>query len=302
MTTGPAQLPAGARRARGLAALAVAYGTALAVAIAVGWTFRGRHPVLVAGAADLAATLTVFAFSVRHDNSSLYDPYWSVAPIPIALYWASGAGGGSALRRGWVLAVVCVWGARLTANQLARWRGLGDEDFRYRELRARGGRWYWPLSLVGIHVLPTTWVFLGLLAAFPALAGRGGGLRALDAVAVVVAGGAVLLEAAADRQLVRFRRSRDDAGAVLASGLWAISRHPNYLGESLFWWGIFFSGVAAEPRWAWAVVGPLAITLLFLRVSVPWMDRHMAARHPAWAERVRGVPALLPWPRRRGDR
>jgi steroid 5-alpha reductase family enzyme len=297
MTTAHA-LPAGERRTRGLAALALAYASALGVALAVGWGLRGRGPVLVAAAADLAATLTVFAFSVRHDNSSLYDPYWSVAPVPIALYWAWGAEGGSGLRRGWVLAVVCLWGMRLTANQLARWRGLGDEDFRYRELRARSGRWYWPLSLVGVHVLPTAWVFLGLLAAFPALAGRGGGLRTLDAVAVVVAGGAVLLEAVADWQLARFRR-RHDPGAVLVSGLWAISRHPNYLGEILFWWGIFLSGVAAEPRWAWAVVGPLAITILFLRVSVPWMDRHMGARHPAWAEQVRGVPALLPWWRSR---
>jgi steroid 5-alpha reductase family enzyme len=199
-----------------------------------------------------------------------------------------------------VLAVVCLWGVRLTANQLARWRGLGDEDFRYRELRARSGRWYWPLSLVGIHVLPTAWVFLGLLAAFPALAGPGGGLRVLDAVAAVVAGGAVVLETVADWQLRRFQRLRGDPGAVLVSGLWARSRHPNYLGEILFWWGIFLSGVAAAPGWAWAVVGPLAITLLFVRVSVPWMDRRMAARHPAWAERLSRVPALLPWPRGRG--
>jgi steroid 5-alpha reductase family enzyme len=300
MTTAPAPHRAAGRRARGLTALAVAYATALAVALAVGWALRGRHPVLVAAAADLAATVVVFAFSVRHDNSSIYDPYWSVAPIPIALYWASGAGGGSGLRRGWVLAIVCLWAVRLTVNQLARWGGLDDEDFRYRELRARSGRWYWLLSLVGVHVMPSLWVFLGLLAAFPALAGRGGGLGALDAVAVVVAGGAVALEAAADWQLRRFLRLRRDPAAVLVSGLWAVSRHPNYLGEILFWWGIFLSGVAAEPGWAWAIAGPLAITLLFLRVSVPWMDRRMAARHPAWAERVRGVPALLPWRRRRG--
>jgi steroid 5-alpha reductase family enzyme len=301
MTTPSA--PVTRERARGLAALAVAYATALAVGLAVGWGLRRRDPVLVALAADLAATLTVFAFSVRHDNSSIYDPYWSVAPIPIALYWASVAGGGSGLRRSWVLAVICLWGARLTANQLQRWGGVGHEDFRYRELRARARRWYWPLSLAGVHLLPTIWVFLGLLAAYPALAGRGGALRALDAVAVVVAGGAVLLEAVADWQLRRFRRVRDDPAAVLVSGLWAVCRHPNYLGEILFWWGIFLSGVAAEPRWAWAALGPLAITLVFLRVSVPWMDRHLAARHPGWAERVRGVPALLPWRRAwRGER
>ena len=299
MKTTSALEPAGDRRRRGLAALAVAYAAALAAALAVGWALRGRHPVLVAAAADAAATLVVFAFSVRHDNSSLYDPYWSVAPIPIALYWASLAdGGGSGLRRAWVLAIVCAWGVRLTANQLARWGGLGDEDFRYAELRARSGRWYWPASLAGVHLMPTIWVFLGLLPVFPALAGSGREWRALDAAAVVVTGGAVLLEAVADWQLGAFVRARRDPAAVLDSGLWALSRHPNYLGEILFWWGLFLSGVAAAPGRAWTMVGPLAITLLFVFVSVPWMDRRMAARHPAWVERLRTVPALVPWPRR----
>ncbi len=286
------------RRADGLAALAVAYGAALAAALAVGWALGARHPILVAAAADAAATLVVFAFSVRHDNSSVYDPYWSVAPVPIALWWASlGAGEGSGARRAWVLAVVLVWAARLTANHLSRWRGLGDEDFRYAELRARSGRWYWPLSLAGVHLMPTAWVFLGLLPTFPALAGPGRPWRALDAAAVAVAGGAVLLEAVADGQLRRFVRRRRDPAAVLDTGVWALCRHPNYLGEILFWWGLWLSGVAAAPAWAWTAVGPLAITLLFVFVSVPWMDRRMASRHPAWIGRLRTVPALVPWPR-----
>ncbi len=286
-----------ARRASSLSALAIAYGAALAVALAVGWALRGRHPVLVAAAADVAATLVVFAFSVGHDNSSMYDPYWSVAPVPIALYWASLGGGADGLRRAWVLAVVLAWAARLTGNQLARWGGLHDEDFRYAELRARSGRWYWPLSLAGVHLMPTAWVFLGLLPTFPALAGPGRRLNALDVVAAIVTGGAVLLEAAADARLRAFVRTRRDPAAVLDTGVWALCRHPNYLGEILFWWGLWLSGVAAAPGWAWAFVGPAAITLLFVFVSVPWMDRRMVSRHPAWAERLRSVPALVPWPR-----
>lgn len=292
---------AGERRSRGRVALAVTYAAALAVALAVGWALRARHPVLVAAAADVAATLVVFAFSVRHDNSSLYDPYWSVAPIPVALYWAAlaGDGSGGGLRRAWLLAIVCVWGVRLTANQLGRWGGLADEDFRYVELRGRSGRWYWPLSLVGIHLAPTAWVFLGLLPAYPALARSVRPWTALDTAAAAVAGGAVLLEAVADRQLRRFVDARRDPAAVLDTGVWALCRHPNYLGEVMFWWGLYLSGVAAAPGWAWTLVGPLAITLLFVFVSVPWMDRRMAARHPAWIARLHEVPALLPWPRRR---
>jgi steroid 5-alpha reductase family enzyme len=292
--------PAADRR-RLLAAVAAAYATALGAALATALALAGRHPLLVAGAADVAATLAVFAFSVRHDNASLYDPYWSVAPVPIALYLAAAAPPGAAapLRRALALALVLAWAARLTFNCLARWRSLADEDFRYVEIRRRTGRLYWPASLISIHLLPTGWVFLGLLPLYPALALPGRPAGWLDLAAALVAGGAVAVEAVADRQLRAFLAARRDPAAVLDAGLWARCRHPNYLGEILFWWGLWLLGLAAAPGWWWTVAGPLAITLLFALVSVPWMDRRMLSRHPAYAARLRATPALLPWPRRR---
>jgi steroid 5-alpha reductase family enzyme len=199
-----------------------------------------------------------------------------------------------------VLLAVGVWGFRLTWNCLLRWRSLEHEDFRYREIRARTGRLYWPASLVSIHLMPTAWVFLGLLPLYPALAAPARFPGWLDLAAAAVALGAVALEAAADRQLRRFLATRADPSQVLDTGLWSLSRHPNYLGEVLFWWGLLLFGLAADPAWAWTAVGAVSITALFLLVSVPWMDRRMLARHPAWAERMRRVPALLPWPRRGG--
>jgi steroid 5-alpha reductase family enzyme len=285
-------------RGHGLFAVALAHASALAAAVAVAWAVRGSHPIAVAAAADLAATLVVFAFSVRYGNSSVYDPYWSVAPIPIVLYWAS-LGSGIGGREVAVVALVCAWGIRLTGNWVARWRGLGDEDFRYVEIRKRTGRAYWPASLVSIHLMPTAWVFLGLLPLYPALSAPGRPPGALDAAAFAVTGLAIALEAAADGQLRTFLRSRREPGAMLETGLWAVSRHPNYLGEVLFWWGLWLFGLAASPGWAWTIVGPASITLLFLLVSVPWMDRRMLSRHPAYAERMRAVPGLFPWPRRR---
>ncbi len=286
-------------RRRGLAAVAVAYAVALAAALAVGWALRGRHPILVAAAADVAATAVVFLFSVRHGNSSVYDPYWSVAPIPIAAYWVAAGGPGPGLRGALVLLLVAAWGVRLTANWVARWRGLGDEDFRYVEIRGKTGRLYWPASLVSIHLMPTAWVFLGMLSTYPALSGPGRPVGALDLLALAVTAGAIAVEALSDLQLRRFLRARRDPAAVLDTGLWALSRHPNYLGEVLFWWGLFLFGLAADPRWAWTAVGPVSITLLFVLVSVPWMDRRMLSRHPEWAGHLRSTSALFPWPRRR---
>ncbi len=292
----PLTEPDRARR-RGLLALALAYAAALGVAVALARALHGRDPLWIAAWADVAATCTVFLFSAAHDNSSVYDPYWSVAPVPIAFYWASL--GPAGLRAAVALALVCAWAARLTGNQLARWRGLGDEDFRYLELRRRTGRGYWPVSFLTVHLFPTAWVFLGLLPLYPALALPARPPGPLDAAAALLAAGGIALEAVADLQLRRFVRRRRDPAEVLSAGLWARSRHPNYLGEILFWWGLFLFGVSAAPRWAFAAVGPLAITALFLLVSVPWMDRRMLARHPAYAERLRTTPALIPWPRRR---
>jgi steroid 5-alpha reductase family enzyme len=288
-----------ASRRRGRIEVAVAYLVAFAAALAVGCAFRDRHPIVVAALADVAATIVVFLFSVTNDNSSFYDPYWSVAPIPIAVYWASVNPSGPGLRTVVALLLVTAWSIRLTANWVARWGGSSDEDFRYAEIRGRTARWYWPASFFSIHLMPTAWVFLGLLPLFGALAAPGRPWGVLDALATLVTAGAILIEAVADLQLHHFIRTRPDVHAVLDTGLWALSRHPNYFGEVTFWWGLFLFGLAADPGWAWTAVGAVSITLLFLLVSIPWMDRRMLARHPGWAAQLRSTPALVPWPRRR---
>jgi steroid 5-alpha reductase family enzyme len=267
------------------------YLAALLVALAVGRACTGMHPIAIAVLADMAATLVVFAGSVALDNSSVYDPYWSVAPLPIALFWAAAARD-FGLRQLLILALLTLWGARLTTNWALRWRGPTDEDFRYVEIRAKTGKAYWPASLASIHLLPTAWVFLGLVPIFPALTRPGLGL--LDVVATLVTGLAVAIETMADHQLRRYLRSPHDQHGILDSGLWSRCRHPNYLGEILFWWGIFLFGLAAQPSWLWSVIGPLSITLLFVFVSVPWMDRRMLSRHPAWSEHMKKVRALVP--------
>ncbi len=279
--------------------MVLAYVVALLVALAVGLLLRGRHPIVVAAAADVAATAVVFAFSVAHDNSSLYDMYWSLAPLPIAAYWASGNPDAPEARQVLVLLLLSVWSLRLTANWWARWQGLHDEDFRYQEIRRRTGRLYWPASFLTIHLMPTAWVFLGMLPVYPAVARPAPGLTALDALAVAVTATAIAVEGVADAQLRRFLRTRQDRAAALESGLWAYSRHPNYFGEVLFWWGLYLFALAVGPRWAWTGVGAVFLTLLFVLVSVPWMDRRMLSRHPGWEVRLRTTSALVPWPKRR---
>jgi steroid 5-alpha reductase family enzyme len=281
-------------RAQGLWVCLGAYLAAAAVAQLTAWAVHGRHPILVAGVADLAATLVVFFFSLAFNNSSLYDPYWSVIPPFIALYWLLRTGtGGLAARQAVVLALLSAWAIRLTANWMRRWQGLGHEDWRYAGYR-RAGAAYWPISFFGFHLLPTMLVFLGCLSLAPAL---GSGLHpfgVLDVVATAVTASAIAIETLADRQLARFLRDARP-GQILDSGLWALSRHPNYFGEVLFWWGLWLFGLAAAPAWAWTVAGPLAITALFLGISTPMMERHLLEHRPHYAEQRRLRSAFVPW-------
>ncbi len=269
-----------------------AYAAALAVAVGAGWAARGWHPLAMVAIADLAGTVVIFASSVAMRNSSMYDPYWSVVPPAVAIYLVDEPS------RSWlVLFLVSAWGVRLTYNWARGWPGMGHEDWRYVDIRRTTGRWYWPASLAGIHLFPTAQVYLGCLALYPAATGARG-LGWVDAVALVVTGGAIAIEAVADEQLRAFGRVKRP-GESMDRGLWRYSRHPNYFGEVSFWWGLWLFGLAARPAdWWWTLAGPVAITAMFLTASIPMIERRNAERRPGYAERMRHVSPLVPWFRR----
>jgi steroid 5-alpha reductase family enzyme len=293
---GPAS---GDARARAFLWIVIAYLAAGIVALLAGIALAGRHPITIAAGADLAATLAVFAFSVAFRNSSFYDPYWSVAPVAIAAWFALAPGSEAAVgaRQILVMAVVALWSVRLTANWARGWTGLAHEDWRYVEIRAKTGALYWPASLAGIHLFPTLIVLLGCLPLWPALATGPRPLGVLDAVAALVTLGGIALEFFADEELRRFRRANPPRGAICETGLWRHSRHPNYLGEMLFWWGLAAFSLAAAGFVWWSWLGALAMTAMFRFSSLPMMERRMLARRPAYAERQQRVPLVVPWPR-----
>ncbi len=254
-----------------------AYVIAMVVAVFAVRAMSLGHPLADLAAGTAIATVVVFAVSVAANNSSIYDPYWSVQPLAIAGYY---------LVTGWqrvdarlVIAtcLVFLYSLRLTSNFYRDWPGLRKEDFRYVELRQKYGRAYWPVSFAGIHFFPTVLVYLGCLPLYAITRPGAAGLRALDVLGIAVTLGAVVFAYVADDQLRRFRKGPGNRGRVADSGLWSVSRHPNYLGEVLTWWGLWVFALASGLGWWWTVVGVVAITIMFLVVSIPWMERRMLA-------------------------
>jgi steroid 5-alpha reductase family enzyme len=290
-----------ASKTRALILVGLAYVTALGAA----WATLAFAPIddllLRTLAADLVATMVIFGWSVAYDNSSFYDAYWSLIPIAIVIHWMMLADPSvPTLRMAAVFFIVVGWGARLTFNWARGWTGLDHEDWRYVDFRARSPRFYWAISFGGFHLFPTLIVFAGLAAVFPALAWRGRAPGIVDLVAFCVGLGGIGLEWLADRQLHAFVTSNKRPGETLRRGLWRYSRHPNYLGEMLVWWSLFLFGLAADPAWAkWAVLAPLAISAMFLFVSIPLLEKRSLARRVDYQQVIDETSKLIPLPPRR---
>lgn len=252
-------------------------------------------------AADVVATLVIFVFSRKFKNSSFYDPYWSVIPPLLAVYWyySNIDAGVNPTRAALVVGLVWLWGIRLTANWATFWGGLQHEDWRYPLVRARAGRFAFIVDFSGIHLFPTVQVFLGCLPIYIVMTQGQASLGWLDMLAVIVTFGAISIETIADLQLHAFV-ARKQPGTFISTGLWAWSRHPNYFGEISFWWGLMLFGLAAAPHlWWWSVPGAVAMTGMFVFASIPLMDTRSVERRPAYAEHMRKVSALVPLPPRR---
>lgn len=259
---------------------------------------RNLHPILIAGIADVAATVVVFLFSAALNNSSVYDPYWSVIPVLIAVYYLAVSLPEEVLpvRQIIVMSAVVFWAVRLTLNWAIYWPGLNHEDWRYEDIRKKSGNLYWVSSFLGIHFFPTVIVFFGCLSLYPALAEGSGGFGGFDIAGIAVVCTALFFETSADITLHRFLKTRKDKKEVCRKGLWKVTRHPNYLGEVLFWWGLFFFGTAAGFSWM-ILSGPVIVTFLFLFISIPMMERHMKASRSGYEEYRKSTSMFLPLPK-----
>jgi steroid 5-alpha reductase family enzyme len=184
------------------------------------------------------------------------------------------------------------------------WRNLGHgEDPRYRAMRERIGERF------GLVSLATVFGFQGLLVCLVSLPLQAG-LRApaLDGVTILQVLGVLcwsvglLFETVGDWQLARFRASPANAGAVMDRGLWRYTRHPNYFGDFMVWWGLYLvavSDLAGLRALGWTAVGPAIMTFLLLRVSgVPLLERPLKQRRPGYEAYVRRTSAFFPWPPR----
>ena len=238
--------------------------------------------------ADIVATVATFVFSLIFRNASVYDPYWSVQPPVILIAFALGkdlTAFGILL-----LVVVSFWAIRLTANWAYTFANLYHQDWRYTMLKEKTGVFYPVINFVGIHMVPTLVVYGCILPGVYAIR-EGLSANVGSILFLCLSLCAATMQGSADIQMHKFRKNRD--GAFIRRGLWKYSRHPNYLGEILMWWGVSLSVVVAAPQMWYLAAGALANTALFLAVSIPMADGRQS-RKEGFSEYKKQTRMLLP--------
>ena len=258
-------------------------------------------PIALAGLAPIAvlALLTWIASVARHD-ASLVDRMWSLmiaAPMAVHALRA----GVTTPRGVAVLVLVAAWGVRLAAY--ITWRNWGHgEDRRYQQIRARNQPNFAFKSLYLIFALQ---MVLAWIVSAPTLAALVGDrpFGVLDALGIAVAAVGFLFEAIGDAQMAAFKGDPANRGQVMDRGLWRYTRHPNYFGETCFWWGVWLLALGAGGVAAiWTILSPLLMTVLLLKVSgVAMLEKDIGERRPAYRDYIARTNAFVPGPRRRDE-
>jgi steroid 5-alpha reductase family enzyme len=244
----------------------------------------------------LGLMVVLWLVSLVIADVSIVDIFWGLGFAVIA--WTASVLGANPSPRIWLLcAMVTAWGVRLAGHLALRNLGHG-EDARYKAMRARRGPSFAATSLGTVFLLQG---WLMWIVSLPLQAAEAPGavapLGVLDFAGVALWAAGLGCEAIADAQLARFKRSASSAGQVMDRGLWRYSRHPNYFGDFLVWWG--FGLIALSTGAWWSLVGPAVMSVLLLKVSgVALLESTIADRRPAYAAYAARTSAFVPWPPR----
>ena len=240
------------------------------------------------------ATIGIYISSLIFNNSSMYDPFWSVAPIPIVIYLAYFSNN-LILHSSYVSLIVFVvlfWAIRLTHNWTMVWGGLKEEDFRYIDLKQGNLFKREIVNFFGIHYIPTLQVNISLFPIYFVFTQNIINYN-LILVGAVISILAVILQIVADKQMRDFKLNISNKNKIMNLGLWKYSRHPNYLGEVMFWIGLYIMAISVSDVPNWLILSPLSMVVLFVFISCPMMDERSLKKRPGYKEYMDKTSQLL---------
>ena len=245
-------------------------------------------------AATAALMVAVWLLSLVKKDASIVDICWGPGFVLIGAVCYLTTNGYHA-RKLLITALVAVWGLRLALHILLRNKGKG-EDFRYKAMRARFGDKFPVVSLFTVFGLQglLMWI-ISLPIQIAEISREPARLTWLDWAGAAIWLTGFLFESIGDAQLALFKADLGNKGKVMDRGLWRYTRHPNYFGDALLWWGLFVMALST-PDGAWTVISPLLMTGLLMKVSgVALLEKTLTRTKPEYNDYVRRTSAFFPW-------
>jgi steroid 5-alpha reductase family enzyme len=246
------------------------------------------------GAATIVVMLTcVWVASLVLRDAGIIDMFWGLGYALIALTTLLSSENLSPLAVTTGLAVMA-WGVRLFTHLLIRWRKEPEEDYRYQNMRKKHGDHFWWRSIFTVFLFQGLLMWLVSMPFMAAFYFAGpAALPGLTIVFLVLALGGLYMETMADIQLTQFRATAKK-GELLDSGWWKRTRHPNYFGDALFWWGIYGAVVAATPEAIWTIFAPLTMNYLLVKVSGADLLEYRLKKKPGYTDYMQRTNRFVP--------
>ena len=286
------------KRFLGLLSLFILYALATVAAVVLFTVFEktGMNEYINILIVDVIATVIVWLGGVLLRTASAYDPYWSIQTLVIYTFLVF-------KHNNWNFAtsalfvVILIYSFRLTMNFIIGFHSLSYVDWRYKMLKEKSGKAYQLVNLFGICMFPTLVVYTASLPAivYASLTEY----SFLDSIGLGIVLFGTLLEFVSDIQMKSFVKVRNDRSEVLKKGLWKYSRHPNYLGEILIWFGIAMTLIISHFYYWYFIAGAILNLLMFLFISIPMEERHFKAYKPDYEQYKKETHTLLILPNKK---
>ena len=240
----------------------------------------------------LVMGVITWIISLVKKDVGVVDVLWPLMFLAAAIFYASNTPDPGMAQWG-LFSLVIIWSLRLSIHLLVRNWGE-PEDRRYAAIRANNQPGFGFKSLYLIFGLQGLLSWIIGITLFVGLTGSGefGTLQVLGAALWLIG---FVFEAIGDYQLLRFKKQSNTSGQVLRSGLWRYTRHPNYFGEFLIWWGFYCFTMTTAP--VIGLIGPLFMSYLLMKFSgVPMLEKDITKRRGDYGDYIRQTNAFFPGP------
>jgi steroid 5-alpha reductase family enzyme len=252
------------------------------------------NAMLIAAFTIAAVMVTTWIISLIIKNASIVDIVWG-AGFAVTSWVLAATVDGNSGRQLLLAVMVGLWGMRLALYLAKRNIGHG-EDWRYKAMRKKKGKNFGVISLVTVFGLQGVLMWTVSLPVILGNADDSPGVGPIAVMGIMLWLVGLTFEAVGDYQLAKFKKDPSNATKVMDKGLWSLTRHPNYFGDALLWWGIGIVG-AETGSGIFGLVGPLVMTFFLLKVSgVPMLERSLSRRREGYADYVAKTSGFIPRP------